>query len=104
VNIAISIAEHELEMGRRWMDFVTELGGTDNHHLYLIPAAGLNATDIILRAEQAFPGRVNVIKDYESETSDWQNTEPMRSASGPNSAFRQVAWHFYMNKLEPYFW
>jgi hypothetical protein len=104
MNVAISIADHEREMAHRWFGWSSELGGTDGHSLYLIPAAGVNISDILPKAEKAFGGRVNVLKDDEGQTSNWQITEPIRSASGPNSAFRQVAWHFYLNKLGPWFW
>jgi hypothetical protein len=91
-------------MAHRWFDWVCELGGTDGHHLYLIPSSGLDISALIPMASAAFGSRVSRIKDEEEQTSDWQNTEQLRSASGPNSAFRQVAWHFYMNVHEPYFW
>ncbi len=106
MHVAISIAEHEIPMAHRWFDFVCELGGTDGHSLHLIfagnssPVAGM----ILPKANKAFNGNVSTIKDEEEQTSDWQITEPMRSASGPNSSFRQVAWHFYHAKLGPYFW
>ncbi len=106
MRVAISIAEHEIPMAHRWMDWVIELGGTDGHHLHLIfagnssPVVGM----ILPKANKAFNGNVSTIKDEEEQTSDWQITEPMRSASGPNSSFRQVAWHFYHAKLGPYFW
>lgn len=104
MNVSISIADHEREMAHRWFDWSIELGGTDGHSLYLIPAAGVNISDILPKADKAFSGRVTILKDDEGQTSNWQITEPMRSASGPNSAFRQVAWHFYLNKLGPWFW
>src|SRR6266478_6243276 len=104
MKVAISIAEHELEMAHRWIDWVIELGGTDGHSLFLIPASGVDIKAIIPKADKAFGSRVTIIIDYEAEKGDWQNTEPLRSASGPNSSFRQVAWHFYMNKLGPFFW
>jgi hypothetical protein len=104
MNVCISIAEHEIEMAHRWMDWVSELGCTDGHSLYLIPASGLNISALIPKSNKAFGGRVHLIKDEEQQTSDWQNTEQLRSASGPNSAFRQVAWHFYHGQLGPYFW
>ncbi len=47
---------------------------------------------------------MEIIKDEEGQTSDWQVVDHMRSASGPNSAFRQVAWYFHNNNLGPYFW
>ncbi len=104
MNICISLAEHEVEMGHRWFDFVSELGGTERHHLHLIPAAGVDISDLIPKATKAFNGNLTVIKDEEGQTSDWQIVDHMRSASGPNSAFRQVAWHFHNNNLGPYFW
>ena len=102
MNVCISIAEHELEMSHRWFQWVMELGGTEGHRFFLIPSAGVNISDVLVKA--SFSLSTVMIKDEESQTSDWQNTEQLRSASGPNSAFRQVAWHFYMNKLGPYFW
>lgn len=104
MNVVISVAEHEIEMAHRWFSWCNELGGTESHWLYLIPAAGLDINDILEKAHKCFDARVKIIKDEEGQTSDWQKTEPMRSASGPNSAFRQVAWHFYMNKIGPWFW
>ncbi len=104
MHVVISIAEHEIQMGHRWMDWVTELGGTEGHHLHLIPAAGVDISALIPKATKAFNGNLTVIKDEEGQTSDWQIVDHMRSASGPNSAFRQVAWHFHNNNLGPYFW
>jgi hypothetical protein len=103
MNCVISIAEHELEMAHRWFDWMIELG-TDGHLLHLIPSAGLDISSLIPKAHQSCNGRYSIIKDEEDQTSDWQNTEQLRSASGPNSAFRQVAWHFYHGQLGPYFW
>jgi hypothetical protein len=93
-----------MEMAHRWFDWCVELGGTDGHYLHLIPSSGLDITALILKADIIFNGRVSIIKDEEDQTSDWQNTEQLRSASGPNSAFRQVAWHFYHGQLGAYFW
>ncbi len=104
MHVVISIAEHEIQMADRWFSWVCELGGTEGHHLHLIPAAGVDISALIPKATKAFNGNLSIIKDEESETSDWQITEHMRSASGPNSAFRQVAWHFHNNNLGPYFW
>ncbi len=60
-------------------------------------------SNLLPKAQKAFSS-VSIIKDEEQETSDWQVTEAMRSAAGPNSSFRQVAWDAYMNKRGPYFW
>ncbi len=104
LRVSVSIAEHELEMADRWFSWVLELGGTDGHSLHLIPVSGLDISALIPKATKAFNGNVEIIKDEEEQTSDWQITDHMRSASGPNSAFRQVAWHFHSNNLGPYFW
>lgn len=104
MRVAISVAEHEVEMADRWFSWVCELGGTDGHSLHLIPVSGLDISVLLPKANQAFGGRVLVQKDEEGETSDWQAKDLVRSASGPNSAFRQVAWDTYMNKRGPYFW
>lgn len=104
MNVVVSIAAHEIEMARRWFDWVIELGGTEGHSIFMIPASGLPIAEIVAKAVTAFGGRVTIIVDEEAEKSDWQISEPTRSASGPNSAFRQVAWYFYHKKLGPYFW
>ncbi len=103
MRVVISIAEHEQELAVRWLDWCIELGGTDGHSLWIIPSANVKMY-IITKARETFGGRVSIIKDEEQETSDWQVTEAMRSAAGPNSSFRQVAWDAYMNKRGPYFW
>lgn len=104
MRVVISICKHELEMAHRWMDWVIELGGTEGHSLHLIPSSGTDIKTIFEKANKAFHGQVSIQIDYEAETSDWQIKEPMRSASGPNSSFRQVAWDSYMNKKGPFFW
>jgi hypothetical protein len=104
MKVVISICAHELEMARNWFDWLIELGGTDNHSLYMIPSKGTDIKDIVPKADKAFGNRTNYIVDYDGVTSDWQRSEPARSAAGPNSAFRQIAWHFYMNKLGPFMW
>ncbi len=104
MRVVVSIAEHEIQMAHRWMDWVCELGGTEGHHLHLIPAAGVDISALIPKATKAFNGNLSIIKDEEGQTSDWQIPDFLRSAGGPNSAFRQVAWHFHNNNLGPYFW
>lgn len=104
MRVAISIAEHEIQMAHRWFDWIIDLCGTEGHHLHIIPSGILDTAPLIQKANKAFHGNVSIIKDEEEQTSDWQIVEPMRSASGPNSAFRQVAWHFHNNNLGPYFW
>ncbi len=105
MRCVISIAEHEREMAFKWFDWVSELGGTEGHSLHIIPAAGMDMKEIYAKADKAFPhSGVTTQIDYEEQTSDWQNRELIRSASGPNSAFRQVAWHIFQNKTGPWFW
>ncbi len=104
MKVVISICKHELELADRWFSWVTELGGTEGHSLHLIPSAGTDIKNVFEKANRAFHNQVSVQIDYEAQTSDWQNTVQMRSASGPNSSFRQVAWDVYMNKKGPFFW
>lgn len=46
------------------------------------------------------------IRDYEEVKSDWTNTDDgtPRSAEGPNSLWKQTAWHFWHKHLGPWFW
>lgn len=104
MNVVCSLCQHELEMAHRWFDWVCELGGTEGHKVFLIPASDTNIKDLLPKADKAFNKQVTIIIDYEAETSDWQSTSAARSASGPNSSFRQVAWHFHHFKLGYWFW
>jgi hypothetical protein len=89
-------------MAIRWMKWVKTLGDTAGHRLFLLPAADMDAREVVEAAESAFPGAVTVLRDAENIKSDWQSTDLARSAAGPNSAFRQLAWHFFLNKLGPW--
>ncbi len=104
MRVVISICKHELRLAHDWFNWVLDLGGPEGHSLHLIPSSGTDIKDIFEKANRAFHNQVSVQIDYEAETSDWQNTDLMRSASGPNSSFRQVAWDFEHFKKGPWFW
>lgn len=104
MNLAVPLCEHERQLALKWFSWVSELGPIEGHQLYLLPAYGMEFTDVRLLAEQAFPGAVIIIPDSEKIKSDWQADVPARSAAGPNSMFRTFAWHFYYAKLGPWFW
>lgn len=101
MNVAMSIVEHEKEAALRWLKWADELG-TAGHRLFLLFTAGWDASEVKTKAELAFFGATSFIQDAEAQTSDWQEHEAARSASGPNSSFRQIAWHMSVNKLGPW--
>lgn len=94
MNVAMAYYNGARDQVTRWMTHVAELGGLGNHKLFTMPAFDCDPVPDILPNTR--------LKDEEQITSDWQNTQPARSAAAPNSMFRQFAWHFYLNKLGPW--
>lgn len=102
MNVVMSVCEHERELALAWMEWCAELGAGQNHKLYLLLTHGWNGNVVVEAANHAFP-EVSIISDGEKISSNWQEPTPGRSAAGPNSSFRQVCWHFYLQKLGPFF-
>ncbi len=99
MNIAMAYFKGDRELAIKWLNWVKELGGLGNHKLFLIRAFDCDPIPEVLPFTE--------VKDEECQTEpkgqqDWQSREPMRSASAPNSMFRQLAWKFYNEKLGPY--
>ncbi len=99
MNIAMAYFKGDRELAIKWLNWVKELGGLGDHKLFLIRAFDCDPIPQILPFTE--------VKDEECQIEpkgqqDWQSREPMRSASAPNSMFRQLAWKFYNEKLGPY--
>lgn len=101
MNIVLPFWKGDYDQAKRWLSWTTELGAGKNHKLWMIPAMGLDYSEASELSKAAFP-QVEIIPDNEGVVSDWTGTAHTRDASGPNSAYRQVAWHFFLNKLGPW--
>jgi hypothetical protein len=107
MNIAMACHSGDQDQAERLLDWVAELGGVSKHRLFLMPAKG----QMLSRAKMAMTEEGNplfesviLLTDYEGVQSDWSaSNAPVRDASGPNSMFRQFAWHFHLNALGPWF-
>lgn len=96
LSVVLPFIPKEIEQVKNLLRRSTELCGQIPRSLFLIPFKGTNASDIEALAKEAF-AQVGTIKDSEGIMSDWQNGQMIRSASGPNSLFRQAAWFFYLS-------
>src|SRR5882724_1852572 len=96
MNLAMAYHFGDRDQAVRWLEWVKELGGLGTHRLFLMRAFDCKPIPEILPFTD--------VKDEEQIKEvagqlEWSSTEPMRSASAPNSMFRQFAWMFYLQKL-----
>lgn len=101
MNIALSFHKGDRDQAIRWLNWCAELGGVTKHRLFIMAGGDSgNPPDGPWRAAWA---SVDYVADSYRIQSDWSASNSMqRDASGPNSAFRQFAWHFHMSKLGPW--
>jgi hypothetical protein len=93
MNIVIPYCASDKDQVARLLPWIEELGALRGHRLFLMPAQGV-------KADFAIPHRTTILEDSYGIVSDWGRTNmPVRSAAGPNSMIRQIAWHFYLHKL-----
>lgn len=97
LSVVIPFIQSEVELVTNLLNRSIELSGQIPRAAFLVPFKGLKVDDIVKLAQKAFSD-VGVISDAEGIVSDWQDGQPMRSAAGPNSLFRQAAWFFYLQK------
>lgn len=81
-----------------WLEQVRKWDSLKGHTLYLMPAFDCPPIPEIVPFVP--------LTDYLQVRSNWREADGVKhaDAAGPNSAFRQVASHFYENKLGAYFW
>lgn len=105
LNFVIPFIESEIPLVISLLQRSLERSGQIPRTLYLLPFKGLEFKAVRVIAEKAF-GEVQMLQDCEGKTSDWQDGRPMRSASGPNSMFRQAAWFAYLKgkSFGPWMW
>jgi hypothetical protein len=93
LNVVIPYHEGDKAQVARWLQWVEELGGMGAHRLFLMPAMGQKAD-----FQTSLP--FTLLEDSYGLKSNWSaSNNPVRDASAPNSMIRQIAWHFYLQKL-----
>lgn len=93
LNIVIPFHAGDKAQVARWLSWVEELGGMGAHRLFLMPAMGQKAD-----FQTSLP--FATLEDSYGLKSNWSaSNNAVRDASAPNSMIRQIAWHFYLNKL-----
>jgi hypothetical protein len=93
MNIVIPFHEGDKAQVARWLQWAEELGGMGAHRLFLMPAMRQKAD---FKTFMPF----TVLEDSYGLKSNWSaSNNPVRDAAAPNSMIRQIAWHFYLNKL-----
>jgi hypothetical protein len=104
LNICLPFVSSERQLALEWIRWVKDFCGfQDSHDLFLLPFRGVDHVAHVGLAKDVF-ANVNVIRDAEGRVSDWKSGALWRDALGPNSLFRQAAWHFYNEvKKGPWF-
>lgn len=103
MNVAQPYAPREEPAVLANLRWLAELGQKPLHDLFLMACGGEVSRGIVEAARAVFAS-VQIVKDYEGVTSDWHKGGPIgRSAAGPNSAMRQMAWHFHQLNRGPWF-
>lgn len=110
ISVVLPFIEKEKHSAIELLMRSQQLSGRIARTIFLVPFKGIDFGNVRNAAEGAFTA-VAIIQDCEGISSDWNGRQQMRSAAGPNSSFRQVAWFFYLNKkfgswlwLEPDCW
>jgi hypothetical protein len=98
MHVILAYCHADLDQAKRWRDWVAELGGVSAHHIHTLTQADNARLDF-----SVFASSTDVI-DYEKETSEWSSgaSNTGRSAAGPNSMFRQAAWHAHYTFRAPF--
>ncbi len=98
MNVVLPFSLYDYDQAVDWIEWVAEFCGIQERHvLWLLPFKGMNSSRTTEAAKKAFKF-VHEIQDAEGITSDWKSDDQFRDARGPNSMFRQAAWHFYLQK------
>lgn len=98
MQVVIPFCATDQEQAIRLLKWISELGIVRGHKLWIMPASGIDDSQHRELASSAFV-EWDVITDSDGVTSDWGSGAQVRDCSGPNSCFRQIAWHMHLNKL-----
>jgi hypothetical protein len=98
MNLALAYSSADTHAAKRWLEH-TGKWDQSKHDLFILPAKGCE----VLPKPDGWRS-VTFLKDELGIRSNWHTNDPMRDARGPNSAFRQMARHFYEKHLGPFFW
>lgn len=101
VRVVIPCCEHDQDQAERLIRWIAELGKVDaKGHLHCSRSCKVDYLMALMK--DAFT-EVKFIEDLEDIKSNWR--EPghhHKSAAGPNSLFRQVAWYFNLRDPNPW--
>ena len=104
MNLVLPFVQSEYALALDWIRWVkTFCGFQPNYVIHLLPFKGMDYEEAETLAKTVFKDCV-VIPDEQGVVSDWKGGKPKRDARGPNSLFRQAAWHFYYAKKGPWFY
>lgn len=93
LDVVIPFIREEAEQVERLLRWIVELGQVDARCWLLCE----DPFGLMPLAKQAF-AEAHFLKDHENIKSDWKEGDRSipRSAAGPNSLWKQAAWHFYV--------
>jgi hypothetical protein len=103
LNVVLPCWKGDEDQAERLLEWIAEMGIVQAP-FHLLCDNTCNVTKLLEIARKAF-SKVAWIEDRERVFSNWNEPgDHPKSAAGPNSLFRQCAWHFAIKQLGPWFW
>lgn len=101
INVVLACWTGDQHQAKWLLSFLGEMGMTQAP-FWLACSRECDVEELLGLARKAF-SVVHFLEDRENMKSNWHEPgDHPKSASGPNSLFRQIAWHFYVPKLGPW--
>lgn len=103
LNVVIPCHKGDQDQAIRLLSWIGEMGMVQAPFTLLCDNQ-CNVQLLLDLARKAF-SKVEWLEDRERIESNWGEIgDHAKSAAGPNSLFRQAAWHFMLKKSGPWFW
>lgn len=103
MSICVVVPCHsgDQNQAHRLFKWVAEMGRV-NAQCILVCANDCDISALLEAGQQAFTACAHML-DAENVKCNWSSDDPgSRDPSGPNSVFRQVAWHIYLSVKQPW--
>lgn len=101
INVVLATWTGDQHQAKWLLKWIAEMGMVQAP-FHLACSKECDYQELLTLANSAF-SVVHFMEDRENMKSNWHEPgDHPKSASGPNSLFRQVAWHFYLSKLGPW--
>jgi hypothetical protein len=101
LNVLIPCCKGDENQAIQLLEWIAELGKNDAR-CYILCAEECQHDRLVELGNKAFT-QAQWIRDSENVKSNWREDGHLnKSAAGPNSLFRQAAWHFCLNNLGPW--